>query len=215
LKNLINNRTTAVVGAAGLLVTLGGVSGAVAANTIGSKDIKNDSIRSVDVHNNTLRSKDVKDGVLGMRDLNDYTKAQIAAGGDGADGATGPRGPKGDTGATGPQGPKGDTGPAATVGLSHWSVGGTVPAMQNGLPGSIEVIAECQQEGHLAIAGGYTAGSYKGGVTTYQNRNTAGAPGTDAYGAGWLVGFTNTTDQAQTVRTWVVCASVVEDEPAG
>lgn len=102
----------------------------------------------------------------------------------------------------------------AAIGLSHWSEGGTVPAMQNGLPGSIEIEADCQQEGHYAISGGYTAGTYKGGVTTYLNRNTAGAAGTDDYAKGWIVGFTNTTTTPQTVRTWVVCATAYEDEPS-
>jgi hypothetical protein len=78
---LLNNRVAAVGGAAALLIGLGGVGGAVAANTIGSHDIRNDSIRSVDVQN----------GTLGMRDLNDYTQHQIRQGGE-----RGPAGPQGE-----------------------------------------------------------------------------------------------------------------------
>ena len=104
--------------------------------------------------------------------------------------------------------------PAAetSVGISHHSVGGTVPAASNGLPGSLEIKAYCQQDGHLAVGGGYTAGGYKGGVTTYQNRNTTEAVGDANYGKGWLVGFTNHNSTAQTVRAWVVCAEAHEDE---
>jgi hypothetical protein len=116
--------------------------------------------------------------------------------------------------------------PPETVGLSHWSEGGTVPPANKPfteadptdptyMPGYVEIVAECQKPDHKAIAGGYKAGSYKGGVVATLDRNTAGAPGTDEYAAGWIVGYTNFTDRPQTVRTWVVCAEVVEDEPKG
>lgn len=231
----------AVSAGAALLATTG--TGAYAAGKINSGDIENDTIRSADIKDGAIKKRDLRENLFDrlmepgpagpqgeMGPAGPQGEAGPAgpkgepgpAGPKGEAGPAGPAGPEGEAGPAGPAGPKGDTGPAgpmgpagpaATVGLSHWSEGGTVPAMQNGLPGSIEIVAECQQEGHFAIAGGYTAGGYKGGVTTYQNRNTAGAPGTDDWGKGWLVGFTNTTDQPQTVRTWVVCAEVVEDEP--
>jgi hypothetical protein len=226
VQKFLNSRVSAVTGGAIVLAVASGIGGAYADDLIGSKDIKNQSIRSVDIGANEIGGSELSGGVVGWRHSNDHTQHHIESlaedgkdgkdgrdgdkGDPGKDGKDGAQGPKGDPGVQGPQGP---AGPPATVGLSHWSEGGTVPAARNGLPGSVEIVAECQQEGHYAIAGGYTAGSYKGGVTTYQNRNTAGAPGTHAYAAGWLVGFTNTTDQPQTVRTWVVCAEVVEDEP--
>lgn len=109
----------AAVAASALLVTLGGVGGAVAGDLVTSRDIQNDTIRSIDV----------KDGGLGLRDLNGFTKNRInqpgPAGEDGADGrdgkdgapgAQGPAGPAGPAGATGPQGPKGDKGDAGSDG---------------------------------------------------------------------------------------------------
>ena len=91
-------RVTIAVGVtAAMLVGLGGVGGAVAADLIGSKDIRNNSIRSVDV----------KDGGLGLRDLNQHTKNKINQPGPaGEDGDKGDKGDKGDDGATASAGPR-------------------------------------------------------------------------------------------------------------
>jgi hypothetical protein len=111
-----NGRTASVVAGASVLVLLGGVGGAVAANTVGSQDIRNGAVRSIDVRNDNLRGVDIKDGSLGFRDFNDWTQNRIDAAN------RGERGPRGFQGETGPQGPKGDTGPAG-------------PAGSNGAPG--------------------------------------------------------------------------------
>lgn len=190
-----------------LFVALGGTGYAafqIPSNSISSRHVINGSLQKVDLSKKTLAALRGHVGPRGLRG---------EVGPTGSQGATGPQGPKGDKGDRGDRGPKGDKGDDASVGISHWSVGGTVPAASPGLPGSVEIEADCQAPGQYAISGGYTAGSYKGGVTTYLNRNTAGAPGTPAYAKGWIVGFTNTTDQPQSVRTWVVCATVHEAEP--
>lgn len=110
-------KTVAVLGASALLVTLGGVGGAVAGDFVTSHDIKNGTVRSVDV----------KNGTLGLRDMNNYTVNQIRKSGsdgtNGADGARGPQGPKGDTGATGPQGPKGEAGAPGAPGADGQDAG--------------------------------------------------------------------------------------------
>lgn len=200
---LLKNRVVAVGSAAALLVTLGGVGGAVAANTIGSKDIKNHSIRSVDVQNNTLRSKDVKDGVLGMRDLNDYTQRQITAGGgDGTDGATGPQGPKGDTGATGPQGPKGDKGDAGvngTDGVSGYSVHNKETLNVAGENHTITV--SCPSG--VALGGGFS--SDNNGAATL-NASFPVYDGGSATATGWTVVYDSTVRIGS--KAWVLCATV-------
>lgn len=201
--NLFKSRTSAVVAGAAVLALAGGGTVAIADQMIGSQDVRN--------------------GSLGMRDFNDHTKDKInaqAATGEATVGERGPAGPqgeqgekgeKGDTGpagAMGPQGPKGDQGPAATVGISHWSEGAALA------PGEYkELRAECKQEGHLAISGGYTAGAYNSNVHVVFSRNSSEAPTDAKYASAWFVGFRNDGSTSQNVRTWVVCAEVVEDEP--
>lgn len=121
IKELVHSRTGAVIAGATVLVTLGGVGGAIAAGQINSRDIKNGSVRSVDVKNDTLRGVDVKNGSIGMRDLNGFTKNQVRDGSSGERGPRGPRGPEGAQGPAGPQGPAGSSGTAKYVG-PNWSI---------------------------------------------------------------------------------------------
>ncbi len=109
-----------------MLVTLGGVSGAVAANTIGSKDIKNNSIRSVDIHKGAIHKSDIGKGAVGASEIKNGSirpaqlkpslRQDVRQGAAGERGPAGPQGPKGEKGDTGPQGPKGDPGPAGPQG---------------------------------------------------------------------------------------------------
>jgi hypothetical protein len=110
-KQVTQSRTGAVIAGATVLVTLGGIGGAVAAGQINSRDIKNDSIRSIDVKNGTLSGADVENGSIGMRDLNGHTKSEI-------------RGEAGEQGPRGPQGPEGPAGPAGTASYAgpNWSI---------------------------------------------------------------------------------------------
>lgn len=109
-------RTITAVALAAALLLAGGVSGAAAANLIGSKDVAN----------NSLRSADLKDGkAVAERDLRPALAAKVnrvgqtgPQGPQGTAGPTGPTGPAGPAG-TGPQGPKGDTG---APGLSGYEV---------------------------------------------------------------------------------------------
>ena len=59
MKGLQNNRLAAVAAGSALLLTIGGVGGAVAANTIGSKDIRNGSVRSADLRDGAVKRADV------------------------------------------------------------------------------------------------------------------------------------------------------------
>jgi len=102
-----------------MLITLGGVGGAVAANTIGSSDINDNSIRSVDIRNGAIEKEDIgkdavgaseiKNGSVFERALSDSVQEKLNQ-------SAGERGPKGETGATGATGPAGANGsPASDV----------------------------------------------------------------------------------------------------
>lgn len=76
-KNLFRNRTVAVVAGASILVSLGGVGGAVAGGMVTSSDIKDGTIRAVDIATGAIRGPEVMDDSLGLRDLNQYTNDKI------------------------------------------------------------------------------------------------------------------------------------------
>jgi hypothetical protein len=82
-----------------LIVALGG-TGADAANTIGSKDIRNGQVKGADLAHNAVSSSKVKDRSLRA---SDFKAGELAAG---------PKGAKGDAGATGATGA---AGPAGTL----------------------------------------------------------------------------------------------------
>ena len=123
-KRLMHNRVTSVTAAAALLVTLGGVSGAVAANQIGSRDIKDGGVQAVDLAKNSVRapkiktgavrSSDIKDGNVAPVDLSRGVRDLIATAVTGPQGPQGPVGPAG--GPAGPAGPAGAPGPAGPAG---------------------------------------------------------------------------------------------------
>jgi hypothetical protein len=63
-RTFVRNRTAAVIGASALLVTMGGVGGAVAAGQIGSSDIRDGGVRTVDIHDHAVTSSKLSQGVL-------------------------------------------------------------------------------------------------------------------------------------------------------
>jgi hypothetical protein len=64
LRTDVRSRTAAVVGASALLVTMGGVGGAVAAGQIGSADIRDGGVHTVDIHDHAVTSSKLSNGVL-------------------------------------------------------------------------------------------------------------------------------------------------------
>ena len=66
ISNFARGRTAAVVAGATVLVTLGGVGGAVAAGTIGSADIRDGGVHGVDIHDHAVSSNKLTRGVLGL-----------------------------------------------------------------------------------------------------------------------------------------------------
>jgi hypothetical protein len=107
-RNLFRSRTVAVVAGAALLVTLGGVSGAVGAKLVTSADIKNQTIKKVDIAKDGVGGSEVKDRSLKVKDLSSDARAKLK-------GSTGP------AGARGPQGPAGPPGAGATYQGADWS----------------------------------------------------------------------------------------------
>lgn len=95
------SKTVALVAASVLAIGALSTGGAVAADKIGAKDIKNDAVRS----------EHIKDGAVKKRDL--APAVQRLLGQAGKPGKVGPAGPRGQKGERGEKGPKGD--PASDV----------------------------------------------------------------------------------------------------
>ena len=56
-----------------LFLSLGGVSYAIAAGSIGSRELRDGSVRGEDVKNSTLRGRDIRDGSLQGREIHTGT----------------------------------------------------------------------------------------------------------------------------------------------
>jgi hypothetical protein len=62
-----------VMATVAVFVALGGTSYAIAAGSIGTREIKNSSVRSKDIRNNDVRGRDVRNGTIDTRDVGDAT----------------------------------------------------------------------------------------------------------------------------------------------
>ncbi len=87
---------------------------AYAANTIGSRDIVNETVKGVDVKNGSLGSREVRDGSLKSRDFSKNAMPQ------GPQGPAGPQGPTGPQGPVGPAGQNGADGADGADGAGRW-----------------------------------------------------------------------------------------------
>ena len=65
MNRFVHGRIGAVVGAATVLVTLGGVGGAVAAGQIGSSDIRDGGVHTADIHAQAVTTSKLAPGVVG------------------------------------------------------------------------------------------------------------------------------------------------------
>ena len=97
----------------------------LAANTVGTPQLKNNAVTSAKVKNGTLKKTDFKPGTLlqGPAGPAGPQGASGPAGPDGApgpDGATGPTGAQGQPGPAGPAGPAGAPGPAGSARGKIW-----------------------------------------------------------------------------------------------
>jgi hypothetical protein len=216
----------AVGAAAALLVGLGGIGGAVAADLIGSKDIKDNSIRSVDV----------RDGGLGVKDLSQQARNELAKpGSGGADGKNGAAGPKGETGPRGPAGPRGEAGPKGEPGedgisglqavmetSDTWPVDPAPDAVPPERSPQQQLVAKCAS-GKAALGGGWRApyepdrtdGSELGREVLISASYAARVSGghvvpadSDKKPNAWVIEGFNETEEDLTVDAFVVCADV-------
>jgi hypothetical protein len=77
VRELAHTRTGAVIIGATVLVTLGGVGGAVAANTVGSRDIRNGAVHSVDIATSGVHKIDIGRNAVGNSELTATVKARL------------------------------------------------------------------------------------------------------------------------------------------
>lgn len=102
-----------------LVVALGG-TGAYAANTIGSTDIRSGAVRSSDIGTGQVRSADLATSAVTSAKVRNGTLSRLDfKAGELPAGIAGPAGPAGPAGLTGPTGNPGVAGPA---GVSGWEV---------------------------------------------------------------------------------------------
>ncbi|MGH3333029.1 MAG: hypothetical protein ACRDPJ_17160 [Nocardioidaceae bacterium] len=149
---MVHSRTGAVLVGATVLVTLGGVGGAVAATQITSRDIKDQTIQKRDIGTGAVGSDEVRNGTLGLLDFNSYTQGLMSQPGpqgeQGEQGEMGPMGPQGEQGPIGPQGLQGEKGAAGATGATGapgatgamgpvGPVGPVGPAGAKGDPGAV------------------------------------------------------------------------------
>ena len=120
-----------------LAASSGAYAAGLAANSVGTPQLKQQSVTSAKGKNGTLKKKDFKPGTL-------------SAGSSGAAGPVGPAGPQGQTGPQGPAGSTGSTGPAGPPG----STGGTGPTGPQGPAGSAKGKVYIQSNGVPVAATG-------------------------------------------------------------
>jgi hypothetical protein len=75
--SIFQSRTTSVVAGSALLVTLGGVSGAFAAATITSQDIKNGEVKKADIDADAVGGSELRKGAVGFGKLKNSVSAKI------------------------------------------------------------------------------------------------------------------------------------------
>ncbi len=115
---VLRSRTVGVLVGAAALVSLGGVSGAVAAGKIQSDDIAVDGVEKVNIAADSVGSREIVDGRIWMKDLSSGVQAKIDKGGpQGEQGLPGEQGPQGDPGDPGQQGEQGLPGKQGEQGL--------------------------------------------------------------------------------------------------
>jgi hypothetical protein len=176
-------RPSTAISAIALCLAVGGT--AVAANTIGSGDVINNSLRGIDVKNKSLTKKDFKGSVRGPR---------------------GPRGPRGATGA------RGATGPAGVAGASNVVVRtGTGQSFSGANPGNVS--ASCNP-GERAVGGGVNVTGEADGNATGdafvvesfpRTGGLASTPGSTP--TGWYTAVSKQLAGTDTATPYVVCVS--------
>lgn len=232
-----NHRIAAVAAGSAVLVGLGSIGGAYAADLITSHDIKNQTIQSWDIHKNGVGKSEVRDDAVGSREVLDHSirmkdlrpgvvKNILADQGADRPADRGPQGPQGPKGDPGPAGPPGSPGASGYIGnITHASHAESVPA---GATRVVQVTCSDEGEGanyggnphanmsYVAVGGGFTAK----GLTIQESRNmialdtgpTLADNIHEFNGKGWIVRAHNATNQAHDLRAWVICVYAPHDD---
>ena len=125
MRHFRGSRYANVTSTLALVVALGG-TGAYAATSIRSADIKNGQVKNVDLAANAVTSGKVRNGSLVAKD---FKAGELPKGATGAAGTQGAGGKNGANGANGPAGAAGAVGPAGPAGPSA-SSSGDEPSLQ-------------------------------------------------------------------------------------
>jgi hypothetical protein len=204
-----------VVACAALAVALGGVGYAAVtlpANSVGTKQIRNDSVNAAKVKDGSLLAKDFAAGQLPQGAKGDPGPAGPRGdqGPQGTPGAPGQQGGQGLKGDPGPQGPKGDSGALNAVVRTSSQVVGP------GLTGSLELA--CLKGERATGGGGYLAGfntadhmrdSFPVKIVRDAQGNPVGGAGVGAGEAadGWDVDVVNGANATRTFTGYVICVA--------
>ena len=203
IRDVLHSRTAAVVAAAAVVVSLGGVGSAVAAGTIGSSDIRNGAVRSVDIADQDVLKVDVGPNAVGYSELTGDVVSDIK---------------------TGTLRHLESDGPYP--GVTHLDNGDNSTALWAADEGAtLQSSWVMCAPGKTAIGGGFSRADegvaayrdlqivssrpaqFKGGKEVYDA--IAGDPDGSFVPNAWLVeGFNNAVSGDVVVRPWVVCAAI-------
>jgi len=178
-------RIVAVLGAAAVIATVGGVSGAAADRLLTGKDIKNNTIGSVDIKRHSLGGWDIRTGALGPRVLSDRTKAMIAENGE-----------------------KGETGDPGVDGVSQYVA--AAPGPNTYVVGTESITVDCPGD-RYALSGGIMHWGKVGPAPVIHESYPVSALIDGKYVAtGWNFTVTGGADEANRtgIAPWVVCAAI-------
>lgn len=195
--HIFKNRAVAVIGAAALLIGLGGIGGAVAAGQIGSNDIAD----------NSIKSKDVQDGALKSRDLHANLRHALQ-------GTNGQDGQDGEDGADGNANPSAAGAGYETVWPADGNVHETVETCADGeyvTGGGYSTFGSAGLD-PVKDLGGDNADIQITVNAPYVASDAAYDPISDAdsrfYADRWVVRGYNHGATEQVVRAWALCAPV-------
>jgi hypothetical protein len=235
VKNLRQVAKGLGVGGAALAMVAGGAllagGAAVAANTIGSGDIKNNSIQQHDIAdgavgtgeiiNNTIRRHDIADGSVGPGEILDGSVRVGDIDPAAVDALKGAKGDKGDTGEAGAPGAPGAAGENGTDGVSGLEQDGLYKTVEPTTEGNYTVVTAKCAEGKYAVGGGFSPedGFPFDGVTVIASRPSVaegnyevieGDPEGSVRSTAWELWITNTSEAVRNVRPWVSCVTIGE-----
>jgi Collagen triple helix repeat (20 copies) len=150
LSSVLRHVRRNVVAYVALFIALGGSSYAatkLAANSVGTRQLKNGAVTGAKVKSHSLLVKDFKSGQLnagaqGPAGARGATGPQGPPGQNGAPGGKGDRGAVGATGPTGPTGTTGVTGTTGPTGPTYWTaLVRSVPALSPTVYGAVQGIS--------------------------------------------------------------------------